>query len=271
MKTEKIDINGRETTVKRWTVKDRKAKLVVVHGLGEHVGRYDVIFDEFSEANVEMVGFDQRGHGENPGKKGHVRSFKNFLDDLNFFVEGEKCDVPLFILGHSLGGLITARFVEEYPNSAAKGVILSSGAFTSENVSGVLKLLVKLFSSILPTLTFNNDIDPKDLSRNDDVVKEYTSDPLVHSKISARLAAEMFKNIDILFEKANEFTLPVLLLAGEQDKVVPNKGTKRLFSKISSQDKKMKIFKGAYHEIFCDPKLSHEFRKTIVDWIVERA
>ncbi len=269
MKTEKTNINGRETTVKRWPVENRRAKLIVVHGLGEHVGRYDVISKEFNEAGIEMVGFDQRGHGENSGRKGHVRSFKDFLDDLNSFVKGEKCDVPLFMLGHSLGGLIAARFVEEYPE-AVKGVVLSSGAFTSKNVSGALKFVAKLFSILLPTLTFNNNINPKNLSRNDDVVKEYTSDPLVHSKVSARLAAEMFKNIDILFEKSNGFTLPVLLLAGGQDKVVPPEGTKKLFSKISSQDKKMKIFEGAYHEIFCDPELSHEFRKVIVDWIVER-
>jgi len=237
--------------------------------LGEHVARYDVISNELNEAGIEMVGFDQRGHGENPGKKGHVGSFKDFLDDLNFFVESEKCDVPLFMLGHSLGGLIAARFVEEYPD-AVRGVVLSSGAFTSKNVSGALKFVAKLFSILLPTLTFNNGIDPKDLSRNGDTVKEYTSDPLVHSKITARLAAETFKNIDILFEKTNEFTLPTLLLAGEKDKVVPPEGTKKLFSKISSKDKKMKIFEGAYHEIFCDPELSHEFRKAIVDWIVER-
>lgn len=269
MKTEKTNINGRETTVKRWPIENRRAKLIVVHGLGEHIGRYDVISNELSKAGIEMVGFDQRGHGENPGKKGHVRSFKDFLDDLNFFVKSERCDVPLFMLGHSLGGLITARFVEEYPN-AVKGVVLSSGAFSSENVSEALKFVVKLFSILLPTLTFNNGINPKDLSRNDDIVKEYTNDSLVHNKISARLAAEMFKNIDILFEKTNKFTLPVLLLAGEQDKVVPPKGVKKLFSKIPSKDKKIKIFEGAYHEVFCDPILSHEFRKTIVDWIVER-
>jgi lysophospholipase len=265
-----IVLNGRETRIIRWPVKSKKAKLIVVHGLGEHIARYDVISKDFNDAGIEMVGFDQRGHGESPGKKGHVDSFDLFIKDLRAFVEKEEEDVPLFMLGHSLGGLIAARYAQEYPETL-NGLILSSGAFTSNNVSSALKLLVKVFSAIFPTITFSNGIDPATLSRNDDIVKEYEKDPLVHSKISARLANEIFKNIQLVFKKADLLSMPVLFLAGEEDKVVPPHGTKRLFSMASSKDKDLKIFKGAYHEIFCDPEYKDIFRKTIVDWILERA
>uniref|UniRef100_A0A7V3VTC3 Monoacylglycerol lipase n=1 Tax=Mesoaciditoga lauensis TaxID=1495039 RepID=A0A7V3VTC3_9BACT len=266
---EEIVINGRKTEVFHWPVENSKAKVIIVHGLGEHVARYDVISKEFNDAGLEMAGFDQRGHGKNAGKKGHIENFDLFLKDLDSFVGMEKSDKPLFMLGHSLGGLIAARYVEEYPEKV-KGVILSSGAFSSENVSNSLKILSCTFSVLFPTLTFNNGIDPKTLSRNDKVIEEYKKDPLVHDKITARFSCQLFKNIDLVFERVSKFTTPVLLTAGSEDHVVPPSGTKRLFSSIPAKDKEMKIFDGAYHEIFCDPQLSSEFRKKIVDWINKR-
>ena len=269
MLSEKISLAGRKTTLCRWPVKDRRAKLLIVHGLGEHIARYDAISKEFNAAGIEMVGFDQRGHGENPGRKGHVNSFDELLSDLDLFVEEEKCEVPLFMLGHSLGGLIAARYVEEHPDKL-KGVVLSSGAFSSDNISGFLKFIANFFSVLFPTVAFSNGIDVKYLSRNPKIVEDYQKDPLVHNKITARLASEIFKNTDVVFRNAKSFTTPVLFVAGSEDRVVPHEGTKKLFSSVSSKDKKMIIFDGGYHEIFCDPELSDKFRKTIVDWIVER-
>ncbi|WP_051962945.1 alpha/beta hydrolase [Mesoaciditoga lauensis] len=268
MEKGKITLNGRETTFIRWPVENKIAKLVIVHGLGEHIARYDVISKEFNDAKIEMVGFDQRGHGENPVKKGHVDSFNLFIKDLHAFVEKEKDETPLFMLGHSLGGLIAARYVEEHPHTL-KGAIFSSGAFTSDNVSSLLKLIVKIFSVLAPKVTFSNGIEPSTLSRNEEIVKEYEEDPLVHSKITARLASEIFKNVQIVFEKASTLSIPILFVAGENDKVVPPHGTKKLFSLTASKDKNLKIFKGAYHEIFCDPEHKEVFRKTLVDWILK--
>ncbi len=269
MLSEKIELAGRKTTLCRWPVNDRRAKVVIVHGLGEHIARYDAISKEFNEAGLEMVGFDQRGHGENPGRKGRVSSFNEFLRDLALFIENEKCEVPLFMLGHSLGGLIAARYVEEHPGEL-KGVVLSSGAFSSDNISWFLKFMANLLSVFLPTLALSNGIEAKYLSRNPQIVEDYQSDPLVHNKITARLASETFKNVGIVFRSAKNFTTPVLFVAGSEDRVVSPEGTKKLFSSVSSKDKKMIIFDGGYHEIFCDPELSDEFRKTIVDWINER-
>ncbi len=270
MESRRQVINGRETKVVRWPAENPKAKVVIVHGLGEHVSRYDVISEEFSAANLEMIGFDQRGHGDNPGKKGHVGSFDEFLKDLDAFVKSQKGDLPVFILGHSLGGLISARYLEEYPGDV-KGAVLSSGAFSTSNVSGFLKSLSGFFSILIPGLSFSNNIDPKTLSRNDDVISNYAEDPLVHGKITARAAKELFRNVDIVLERASKFRTPVLMVAGSKDAVVPPDGVKKLFSAISSKDKELKIFDGAYHEIFCDPEYSKEFRAKMIDWIVERS
>ncbi len=270
MEEKNITLNGKSTRMVKWPASKKKFKLVIVHGLGEHVGRYDAISKDFNDAGIEMIGFDQRGHGKNSTKKGHVDSFNLFLKDLKSFVEMEKDEFPLFMLGHSLGGLIAARYAEEYPNTI-NGLILSSGAFVSDNVPSILKFVVKITSVLFPTFTFSNGIDPHTLSRNEETVRKYTEDPLVHSKISARLASELFKNVQITFEKARSLSLPILFLAGENDKVVPPRGTKRLFLEVASKDKKLKVFKGAYHEIFCDPQHRTEFRKTIVDWIIDHA
>jgi len=270
MEEKTITLNGKNTRMVRWPTSKKKAKLVIVHGLGEHIGRYDVISKDFNDAGIEMVGFDQRGHGKNSTKRGHVDSFDLFLKDLKTFVEMEKDEGPLFMLGHSLGGLIAARYAQEYQNTI-DGLILSSGAFVSDNVPSILKLVVKIASVLSPSFAFSNGIDPGTLSRNEKTASEYTKDPLVHSKISARLANELFKNVQITFEKASSLSLPVLFLAGESDKVVPPRGTKKLFLDVASKDKKLKMFKGAYHEIFCDPQYEDEFRKTIVDWIIKHA
>lgn len=269
MLSEKTELAGRRTTLCRWPVSNRRAKVLIVHGLGEHIARYDAISKEFNEASLEMVGFDQRGHGENPERKGHVNSFNEFLKDLELFIEKEKCEVPLFMLGHSLGGLIAARYVEEHPDEL-RGVVLSSGAFSSDNVSEFLKFLANLLSIFFPTMALSNGIEAEYLSRNPQIVEDYQKDPLVHNKITARLASEIFKNIDIVFKDARNFTTPVLFVAGSEDRIVSPEGTKKLFSSVLSKDKKLIIFDGGYHEIFCDPELSDKFRKAIVSWINER-
>ncbi len=270
MESYEITLNGRKTEAFRWPVEKAIAKVIIVHGLGEHVARYDVISKEFNDARLEMTGFDQRGHGRNPGKKGHVERFEDLLRDLSTFVDMENGQLPLFILGHSLGGLIAARYIEEYPDKI-KGVVLSSGAFSNAGTSSSLKMMANFFSLLWPTLTFSNRINPKTLSRNEKIVEDYVKDPLVHDKITARFSSELFKNIDILFKRALNFTTPVLMTAGSEDHVVPPEGTEKLFSVIASKDKQIKIFDGAYHEIFCDPQFSAEFRKTIVGWMIKRA
>ncbi len=271
MRKESILLNGRKTEVVRWEVSKKLAKLVIVHGLGEHITRYDVIARDFTSQGIEMVGFDQRGHGKNPGIKGHVESFELFLKDLEEFINGEvENTVPLFMLGHSLGGLIAARYAEEYPSSI-RGLVLSSGAFTYENVSPFLRTLVNLLSPILPRIHFSNGIKPTTLSRNEKIVEEYVNDPLVHNKITPRLAHEMFKNVDLLFERVKNLRMPVLLLAGERDSVVPSSATQKLFKLLTSKDKELEIFPGAYHEIFCDPEHKIAFRTRIIKWILEHA
>ncbi len=269
MESAEITLNGRKTDAFRWPVNGARAIVVIIHGLGEHVSRYDVISKEFNSAGLEMVGFDQRGHGKNPVIKGYVNHFEDFLKDIDDFIKMQKTNLPFFMLGHSLGGLIAARYNEEF-QGRLKGTVLSSGAFSLSNVSGFLITMAKIFSTVSPKMAFNNGIDPKTLSRNEKVISDYTNDPLVYNKITARLSAEMFKNVDTVFERASNFTAPVLMIAGSQDKIVPYDGTKKLFSVIASKDKELKIFDGAYHEIFCDPQYSSEFRKTIIDWIVKR-
>ncbi len=268
MESYEITLNRRKTDAFRWPASNPRAIIVIVHGLGEHVSRYDVISKEFNDAGLEMIGFDQRGHGRNPGVKGHVDRFEDFLKDIDDFIRMQKTDLPIFMLGHSLGGLIAARYNEEF-HGLLKGTVLSSGAFSS-NVSGMTKAMAKFFSVLMPKMTFSNGIDPKTISRNDEIVSDYTRDPLVHNKITARLSAELFKNIEIVFERASNFTTPVLMIAGSKDRIVPFEGTERLFSLVASNDKELKIFDGAYHEIFCDPEYSSEFRKKIIDWIVKR-
>lgn len=228
----------------------KKGKVFIVHGLGEHIGRYERIENMLVNDGFMVEGVDLIGHGKTSGKRGDIPSFDiqfEIFDEAIKFTRVENT----FLLGHSLGGLIGFRYLQERENLFKKGII-SSGIFNlnlEELPKGLINL-AKFLYKVYPSFTMSNRINPEDLSRNEEEVKKYVKDPLVHPKISVRLFFEIYKNTRIALEKGAK--IPILILYGKEDRVVPPISAKLLYDSLKGE----KIIKEypMKHELFNDPE-----------------
>lgn len=244
----------------------KRGWVVLVHGLGEHSGRYGRLIKMLNDAGFAVYTFDWPGHGKSKGKRGHttVEEAMGIIDEII----GEIGEKP-FLFGHSLGGLTVLRYAETRPRKI-KGVVASSPALAkSPETPGFMVALAKILGTIAPTLTLSNGIDPKFLSRNEEAVRKYIEDELVHDKISAALGKSLFGNMGKAHEEAGKIKVPILLLVGSADIITPPEGARKFFEKLNVEDKTLKKFEGAYHEIFEDPEWGDEFHSTIVKWLLE--
>jgi len=242
--------------------KNDKGNIVLIHGLGEHSGRYHAVIQSLVESGYRVITFDLPGHGKSPGRRGHF-SFKqifHLLDEM--IVPGERS----FLMGHSLGGLIAARYAQ-CKSSTLRGLVLSSPAVCIGNANMVLEMVAHLLGIALPFVAFKNGINPDDLSRNKSAVENYINDPLVHDKISAKLASDMFWHSRKALKEASKINCPTLLLVGSEDRITPTEGSHRFFKHVSSSDKEFKVYQGAYHEIFEDPQHSSTLLSDMITWL----
>jgi len=239
----------------------KKGYVVLVHGLGEHCGRYTWLIDLLRSEDYGLIMFDLPGHGENSGKKGHA-TFREIFEILDGIFHSEP---DSFLMGHSLGGLIAIRYAELKNN--VRGLIVTSPALKISNDNFFLRLLATLVSVISPKTTFNNGIDPYDLSPNIEAVKRYINDPLVHEKISAKLAFDMLVNSKRALREAFKIKIPCFIGVGEKDKITLPEGAYLFFNRVSSEDKTLKTYHGGYHELFEDPANMSLFLSDFVDWL----
>ena len=238
--------------------------LVVVHGLGEHSERYRDLVRRILRIGYGVITFDLPGHGRSPGIRGHA-PLKKILKVLDNIVS--ELPNPPVLFGHSLGGLVVARYVESGGRSRA--IILSSPGldYDKSKVPDSLVKLAKFLSLVVPFLPMDNRIDPDKLSRNKDAVKRYVEDPLVHRKISVALARDFFVESQKAIEEAGKINVPVLVLIGTADEVTPPEGAKRFFQNLKVRDKKLVEFEGGYHELFEDPEHSEGFYEEITKFL----
>ncbi len=248
--------------------KGEKGWAVIVHGLGEHSGRYKRLIEMLNESGIGVYTFDWPGHGKSGGKRGYakvedgIRIIDEIVDEI-----GEK---PV-IFGHSLGGLTVIRYAEVHPDKI-KGTVASAPSIAKPRDTSKFSVgLAKFLGIILPKMTINNTIDPHTLSRNEEAVKNYIDDPLVHDRISLALARSLFVNIEKVNEEVGKITKPLLILNGTEDVLSPIEGARNFMKKLKIKDKTLREFEGAYHEIFEDPEWADEFQKTIVEWIKSHA
>lgn len=242
-----------------------KATVVIVHGLAEHLGRYDELANTFAENNFAVYRFDLRGHGKSEGQRAYFSNFTVIIEDVKFIVEmarNEHPQVPLFILGHSLGGFASAGFGSKYPNKA-DGIILS-GALTNDN-KGLIRSV--------PQGLAVTDYLPNELGHlictDSSVVAAYQNDPLVLTQISAGLFYEIDNGVQWLKNNTHSFVAPTLILHGCDDQLVMEKDSRDFYGDIASTDKELKIYAKLYHEILNEPA-RHEIMKDIISWIKKR-
>ena len=241
---------------------DAKAAVVIVHGLCEHAGRYDELTEQLNKRRFNVYRFDHRGHARSEGKRTFYSDFHQIIEDVNVVVDRalqESSDLPVFVIGHSMGGFATASFGTKYPGKV-KGIVLS-GALTRYNtkVAGELPL-------DLPTGTYFPNELGSGVCSDPEVVSAYASDPLVEKQISVDLFNSLGNGVAWLKEHAKQFVDPVLVLHGANDGLVSEQDSREFYGDIASTDKTLKIYAHLMHEIFNEPT-RHEVIEEAITWI----
>ena len=247
-----------------------KASVFIIHGLGEHLGRYGNVTDTLKDYNLFLL--DLRGHGKSGGARGHVVHFDDYLNDVDALRNKVKQLVhgKSFILGHSMGGLIALRYAIYRPEGLS-GVV-ASGPLLGVNVKvPVIKdLLGRVVANILPGLTMSNEIDTERLSHDPAVVKAYNNDPLVHAKVSAKWYVEMMGAMSDTNAKADRLALPCLIMHGGADALTNQKASKAFYDRAGSKDKTYKLYEDYYHEIFNEVDRKKPLAD-VLEWLNKRA
>ncbi len=255
----------------RYLVDDPKATVVVVHGLGEHSGRYGNVVNALVPAGFNVFLYDLRGHGKSEGQRGHVYNFDHYIEDTRIFVENaaERTKLPVVLIGHSMGGLIVLLFGEKHQDLIKLVAASGPGLKIAVEVPKWKEVVGKFVSNILPTLSMTNEIDPSLLSHDPEVVKAYENDPLVIRKVSARWFTEFLRAQREAMENAHKLKLPLLIQHGGDDRIVSPEGSKEFYERAGSDDKELKIYPGLYHEIYNEVE-KEKVLSDLLQWIEKR-
>lgn len=234
-----------------------RAVLLVVHGAGEHGGRYQRFAQHFTASGYAVAALDHPGHGRSEGTRVFVERFDDYLDTLRLFQQRVQADfpgLPVVLVGHSLGGLISCHYLLRHQDELA-GCVLSGAAIMTELEPGWLQTLtIRLLSSLLPR-SGALALDPAGVSRDPEEVARYVADPLVnHGKMTARMVAELFAAMAQIQQRAPQIRLPLLVLHGGADSMTSPEGSRFLEREVASEDKTLRIYPGLYHEIFNEPE-----------------
>lgn len=245
-----------------------KAVLLIVHGAGEHSARYKQLARYFCDQGYAVAALDHTGHGKSEGSYGHVEHFDDFVTTVAIFqrqVSAEFPGVPLILVGHSMGGLISSLYLLEHQREFI-GCVLSGPAIKTDIEPGFLQmLLIKCLSAVAPRAGVLQ-LDANGVSRDPAVVADYIADPLVnHGKMTARMVAELFKALHHIQANAKGITLPLLLLHGGEDLMASPAGSQFLHDNVGSVDNTLRIYPDLYHEIFNEPEQQDIFAE-MLEW-----
>ncbi|MBL7065598.1 MAG: alpha/beta hydrolase [Anaerolineae bacterium] len=244
-----------ELYYQRWRPEGKpKTALAIVHGFGEHSGRYGNVVDWFVPKGYAVYAFDLRGHGRSPSPRGYVNRWAVFREDVKAFLELVHEQEPgraIFLLGHSMGGLIVLEYALHHPEGLT-GVIASGPTLAQVGISPSLMTLSKILSGILPRLTLDTKLDATAISRDPAVVEAYVNDPLVHSLGTPRLGTELTRAIEWAQAHAAEMRAPCLIVHGSADRLAPPEGSRVFYESMTLADKERQTYEGYYHEVFND-------------------
>jgi alpha-beta hydrolase superfamily lysophospholipase len=231
-----------------------RAVLLNLHGLGDHSGFYGALSDRMIASGFAVHALDLRGNGRSPGKRGHVDAWSDYREDLRCFVQviqREEPARPLFLLGNSLGGLIAIEYALHYPEGL-RGIIAAAPPLGQLSVPPVLLALGRVMSRIWPAFSLETGMDLSGLARDPGVVAELLADPLFHRLGSARLATEVQAAIARVQSRAAELPLPLLVLHGSKDRMVPPDGSRAFVARAARPDVRLIEYPEGYHVLFAD-------------------
>ena len=251
-----------------------KAVVIMVHGMGEHGGRYHHVAEYFAAAGLESILPDIRGFGRSGGPRTSLRSFSDLHQDLgalHSYVARTHRPIPIFLMGHSFGGLLVASYLAFSPQAPSRGLVLSSPCFgIAIQVSALKTFFAVAISYLFPNYREPDRIDPRLLTHDSRLLSIYEKDSLVDHRISVSLYRELVLMPKKKFEIAKRLKLPVLIEQAGEDFIVSTEETRRFYEALSSPDKQKDIYDGFYHEILNETGRSKVLAR-MTGWMLEKA
>ena len=263
---------GHEISWQAWDPVDAaatKALVVLVHGLHEHSGRYAHVAERLNRSGYAVHTLDHEGHGRSGGTRGNVGSMSGVLEDLHRVrteAVAEHPGVPVFVLGHSMGGLVALDYVTSRGQDGLAGLVVSGPAIDTSAANAVQRRIAPLLGRLLPNAGVLL-LGASNVSRDPAVVAEYEQDPLNHNgKVRAVTGAEMMLAADRVVDRLPSLTLPVLAMHGTEDRLVPKAASELVHARAGSADNTLKLYDGLYHEVFNEPE-KEQVLDDLVAWL----
>ena len=236
---------------------DPRGVVVLCHGYAEHARRYDHVAQRFGESGLAVYALDLRGHGRSGGKRVYLRNISEYTEDFHTLVSiaaGEYPDLKLVVLGHSMGGGVVFAYGVEHPDDYAAMVLSGPAVDAQDGMSPVMAFVAKALGQLLPGLPVEQ-LPTDAVSRDPEVVAAYNADPLVHhGKLPAGIARALIGVGETMSQRAPALTAPLLVVHGEQDKLIPVQGSRHLMECVGSQDAQLTVYPELYHEVFNEPE-----------------
>lgn len=237
-----------------WRPARPRAGLINLHGLGDHSGLYPNLAAHFPARDVALYAYDMRGNGRSPGQRAFVRSWLELLEDLHAFlgqVRQWEPSLPLFLLGNSLGGLVVLDYALQHP-AGLPGVIAAAPPLGKLGVPPVLMALGRVMSRIVPRFSLQVGMDLTGLARDPAVIEAVLADPYFHRRGTARLSTEVTAAISRVQAAAGSLSVPLLILHGSADRMVPPDGSREFIAKVGYHDRELREYPDGYHGLFAD-------------------
>jgi alpha-beta hydrolase superfamily lysophospholipase len=265
--------DGLDLYVRRWQAEDvpHRWTFVVVHGLGEHGGRYEPFAERFTPLGADVWVMDLRGHGRSGGPRGHTPSLDAMLDDIDAVVVRARAESggPVVLIGHSFGGLLAIAYAITHPDHIDKAVFSAPLLIPKVKVPAWKRPLTRLLPRVAPRVAVSNEVDPNVLSHDPEVARRYAADPLVHDRITGGLYGDTIAHGEEFITRAGEVRTPFLLLHGRDDQIVDPVGSQRFFARATAPERAFCLYPGLYHEVFNEIEQEKVFQD-VESWLTQR-
>jgi lysophospholipase len=257
-----------------------RASVVICHGVGEHRGRYEQVREALAGAGVGSVGFDLRGHGESSGLPGHVGRFEEYLEDLACVLRrvddeyrGARLSGPLFVMGHSLGGVIVVRYVQvRGTGERIAGLVLSSPAFVPAlEIPLCKRALGTLLTPILPRLRLPTNIHGSDLTTDEAAQRAFAEDARISRRISLRWYEQYVKNGQLALAESAKLHVPTYAICGKDDPIAAPSAVAHFMEQLGSSDRQLRQWEGLRHELLHEREPERtQVIESVIAWIAAR-
>ena len=260
--------DGLNLFIRDYSVQNSNKVILIIHGLGEHSGRYLKLIHDFNDKNISVFTIDIRGHGKSGGKRGHSPFYKQLMSDIQYFIKhvtNKISNQKYFLYGHSFGGNLVINYSFQ-KNQKINGIIATSPCIKPAIRPSRIKLFMgKLFQKLIPSLRLSSGIKLNGISKNLQVIKDYINDPLNHNKVSIQLGLDIVSSGIYALENSQYITVPMLVFHGKNDELTSYSASKKLVEN-SGPNIKFIGFNDAYHEIHNEPE-KDELLINIFNWI----